>query len=166
MCRFCSHWTSLLVVREYASAMAPFQLNRDELQHDLPWRLMQSSPVTLYCRRDYFEEDESALHEALRLGLGLPHHTGHNFDALNDSLSDIEVPGESGVMVALDHVTDAPRADVLLQVLADASRWWLLFGRIFGVLARTDSPDYDAPLVGAMRPDWNRREGLSANRGT
>jgi hypothetical protein len=66
--------------------MAPFQLNRDELQHDLPWRLMQNSPVTLYCRRDYFEEDESALHEALRLGLGFPHHTGHNFDALNDSL--------------------------------------------------------------------------------
>ena len=60
-------------------------------------------------------------------------------------------------MVALDNVTDAPRADVLLDVLAGASRWWLLFGRIFGVLARTDDPIYAPPRVGGMRPAWNGR---------
>lgn len=165
--------------------VAPFRLNRDELEHGLPWRLMQNGPVTLYWRRVYFEEDigalrergyvvpsfdcrewpdEVALHEAPRVALGMPSYTGHNFDALNDSLSEIEVPEESGVMVALDNVTDAPCADVLLQVLADASRWWLLFGRIFGVLARTDDGDYEPPLVGAMRPGWNAREWLKANR--
>ncbi len=166
--------------------MAPFRLNRDELEHDLPWRLMQNGPVTLYWRREYFEEDigalrkrgfivpsfncrewadEFTLHEALRIGLGMPDYTGHSFDALNDSLSEIEVPEESGVMLALDNVTDAPRADVLLQVLADASRWWLLFGRIFGVLGRTDNPRYEPPEVGAMRPAWNGREWLNTNRG-
>lgn len=46
------------------------------------------------------------------------------------------------MIVALDNMTEAPRADVLFQVLADASRWWLLLGRIFAVLARTDKPDY------------------------
>ena len=166
--------------------VAPFRIDRDELEHDLPWRLMQNSPVTLYWRREYFEADirelrergfvvpsfdcgdwtdEFALHEALRLGLGMPDYTGRNFDALNDSLSEIEVPEESGLMVALDNVTQAPRADVFLDVLANASRWWLLFGRIFGVLARTDDPDYQAPIVGAMRPHWNGRERLDANRG-
>jgi len=34
---------------------------------------------------------------------------------------------------ALDHVTEAPRSDLLLDVLAGASRSWLLFGRISGV---------------------------------
>lgn len=108
--------------------------------------------------------DEFALHEELRVGLGMPDYTGHSFDALNDSLSEIDVPEESGVMVALDNVTDAPRADVLLDVLAGASRWWLLFGRIFGVLARTDDPNYAPPRVGGMRPAWNGREWLDANR--
>jgi RNAse (barnase) inhibitor barstar len=173
-------------VRLRSETVAPFRLNRDEYEHDLPWRLMQNGPVTLYRRREYFEEDigalrergfvvrsfdcrewtdEFALHEALRVGLGMPGYTGHNFDALSDSLSEIEVPEESGMMVALDNVTDAPRADVLLDVLASTSRWWLLFGRIFGVLARTDNPDYGPPIVGAMRPDWNGREWLDANRG-
>ena len=167
--------------------MAPFRLNRDELEHDLPWRLMQNGAVTLYWRQKYFEEDvgalrergfvvpsfdcrgwadEFALHEALRIGLGMPDYTGHNFDALNDSLAEIEVSEETGVFVALDHVTDAPRAEVLLDLLASASRWWLLFGRIFGVLARTDNPDYRPPAGGATRPDWNGREGLRANRGS
>lgn len=171
--------------REYAPKVAPFRLIRDELEHGLPWRLMQNGPVTLYWRREYFEEDidalrelgflvasfdcrdwtdEFALHEALRVGLAMPDYTGHNFDALNDSLSEIEVPDKSGVMVALDNVTDAPGAEVLLQVFADASRWWLLFGRIFGVLARTDNPQYEPPVVGGMRPDWNRREWLKASR--
>jgi hypothetical protein len=109
--------------------MAPFRPNRDEYEHDLPWRLMQNGPVTLYWRREYFAEDigalrergfvvplfdcrawpdEFALHEELRVGLGMPDYTGHSFDALNDSLSEIDVPEESGVMVALDNVTDAP----------------------------------------------------------
>jgi hypothetical protein len=43
--------------------MAPFRPNRDEYEHDLPWRLMQNGPVTLYRRREYFAEDISALRE-------------------------------------------------------------------------------------------------------
>ena len=134
--------------------MAPFRPNRDEYEHDLPWRLMQNGPVTLYWRREYFAEDigaprergfvvplfdcrawpdEFALHEELRVGLGMPDYTGHSFDALNDSLSEIDVPED-------------------------------LFGRIFGVLARTDDPNYAPPRVGGMRPAWNGREWLDANR--
>ena len=66
--------------------------------------------------------------------------------------ADIVVPEATGLMVALDNITHAPRADVLLDVLARASRWRLLFGRIFGVLARADDAEYTPPRIGSMRP--------------
>ncbi len=165
--------------------VAPFRIDHDDIEHELPWRLMQNGPVTLYRRTEYFQADlvelrergfvvryfdcrswatEPDLHDALRVGLGMPDYTGHNFDALADSLSDIDVPEESGLFVSLDHVTEAPRSDLLLHVLARASRRWLLFGRIFGVVARTDDPNYDAPVVGAMRPMWNGREWADSAR--
>jgi RNAse (barnase) inhibitor barstar len=167
--------------------VAPFRLNHDELRHELAWRLMQNSPVTLYRRHEVFGEDlreletigfvvarfdcaewatEDALHAALKRGLRLRDYTGANFDALDDSLADIDVPEHTGLMVALDHVDRSPRSEVLLDVLAGASRWWLLFGRIFGVLARVDDPRYQAPAVGAMRPSWNGREWLDSDRTT
>ena len=146
---------------------------------------MQNGPITLYRRAEHLEADErelrdrgfdvrsfdcrawtseDALHDALRAGLEMPDYTGHNFDALADSLSEIEVSDASGLFLTLDNFTDAPRHEVLLDVLADASRWWLLFGRIFGVLARTDDPQYSPPPVGATRPHWNGREFLDESR--
>jgi hypothetical protein len=101
----------------------------------------------------------------LKAGLRLPAHTGLNFDALADSLTDIDVPRDSGLMVALDNFTEANRGDVLLDVLARGSRWWLLFGRIFGVLVRTDDATYDGPVVGGTPLNWNGREWLNADRG-
>lgn len=159
--------------------MAPFRLRHDELQHELPWRLMQNGPVTKYWRREYFEEDlaeligreywvprfdcskwhsEREMHDALRTGLRLPDHTSHNFDALSYSLTDAPVPDRSGLMLALDNFTDANRSDTLLDVLAGASRWWLLFGRILGALLRTDDATYDGGKVGATPLNWNVRE--------
>lgn len=99
--------------------MAPFRLGHDELQHELPWLLMRNGPVTKYWRRDVFEQDldgmlargyrvrrfdcsrwrsEDDLHSTLKAGLELPAYTGSGFDALADSLTDIEVPEESGVL--------------------------------------------------------------------
>lgn len=34
--------------------MAPFRIDRDELEHELLWRLMQNCPVTLYGRARCF----------------------------------------------------------------------------------------------------------------
>jgi hypothetical protein len=158
--------------------VAPFRLNRDELEHDLPWRLMQNGPVTLYWRREYFDEDIGALRER---GFVVPSFDCRSGPTNSPATRRYEsgsgcptTPGTTSTpsvirsprsrSVALDNVTDAPRADVLLDVLASASRWWLLFGRIFGVLARTDNPDYEPPAVGATRPDRNGREWLAAKR--
>jgi RNAse (barnase) inhibitor barstar len=114
------------------------------------------------CARWRSEED---LHAALKEGLELPAYTGSGFDALADSLTDIEVPEGSGVLVALDNFSDAHGGDVLLEVLASASWWWLLFGRVFCVVLRTDDPQYEGPVVGGAPPRWNGREWLDAHRG-
>lgn len=166
--------------------MAPFRLGHDELQHELPWLLMQNGPVTKYWKRDGFEEDlaemerygfrvarfvvdawrdEDAMYCELRDELGLPEHMGMNFDALADSLQDMDVPQDGGVVIAFDNFTESSRTDTLLKVLAAASRQWLLFGRLLAVVLRTDNPDYRGPeSLGAMPSQWNRREWLDANR--
>lgn len=166
--------------------MAPFRLAHDELRHELPWRLMQNGPVTKYLCRNVFAADldeleqrhylvtrfdcsswdsEGDLHADLKRGLELPEHTGANYDALEDSLADIDVPDSGGLVIALDNFTEANRSDVLLQVLAHASRWWLLFGRILVVALRTDDARYEGPVVGGTRPRWNGSEWLNADRG-
>ena len=166
--------------------VAPFRLGHDELQHELPWLLMQNGPVTKYWRREGFERDvaelqdrgfrverfdagawadEDAMYCEMRDGLGLPSDTGMNFDALADSLEEMDVPVESGVVVALDNFTESRRTDAVLKALGAASRWWLLFGRLFIVVLRTDDPNYGGPdAIGAMPPQWNRREWFNADR--
>lgn len=166
--------------------MAPFRLHHDELRHELPWLLMRNGPVTKYWRREIFEEDvgamqahgyivrrfdcavwssESAMHTALKSGLDLPGYTGGNFDALSDSITEIDVPEHSGVLVALDNFSEAHRGDVLLEVLTSASRWWLLFGRVFCTILRTDNPRYEGRAIGGVSPSWNGREWLNGHRG-
>jgi RNAse (barnase) inhibitor barstar len=165
--------------------MAPFRHGHDELQHGLPWRLMQNGPITKYLRRDFFEEDtedleglgfevrrigrlpwadEGAVHDRLRESLQLPDYTGRNFNALADSLTDIEVPEASGLVAAFDDFEETDGSDLLLQVLAEASRWWLLFGRLVIVLLRIDDPRYEGPVLGRGHPQWNNREWQSASR--
>ncbi len=100
----------------------------------------------------------------LKSGLAMPDYTGLGFDALNDSLSEIHVSDESGVIVALDNFTEEHRGDILLKVLADAPRYWLLFGRLFGVILRTNDARYEGPMVGAMPCMWNGREWLLTSR--
>jgi hypothetical protein len=106
--------------------MVPFRFGHDELQHELPWLLMQNGPVTKYRRSQGFEEDlaemqdrgfvvkrfdvcqwtdEVAMYRELRDGLCLPVHTGMNFDGLADSLDDMEVWPDGGVVIALDNFT-------------------------------------------------------------
>jgi RNAse (barnase) inhibitor barstar len=168
--------------------LAPFRREHDELQHGLVWRLMQNGPVTKYWQREIFDADiaeltalgvrvfrfdcaawidDDAMHDQLRNEFELPAYTGRNFDALADSLSDAPVPSEhGGVVVALDNYMASERNDALLRVLASASRWWLLFGRVFAAILRTDDPAYQGPAnLGATPPLWNGREWLNAKRG-
>jgi RNAse (barnase) inhibitor barstar len=100
--------------------VAPFRLDHG---NELPWLLMQNGPVTMYARRDDLDAavielrtfqfvvcrfdcatwaDDAHMHRELRDGLGLPDYTGANFDALSDSLTDMDVPDIGGVAIVLD----------------------------------------------------------------
>lgn len=107
---------------------------------------------------------EDHLHATVKTGLELPSYTGSGFDALADSLTEIEVPEATGMFVALDNFSEAHRGDVLLDVLASASRWWLLFGRVFCVALRTDDSHYAGPVLTGAPPTWNGREWLDSHR--
>jgi RNAse (barnase) inhibitor barstar len=168
--------------------MAPFRLGHDEYQHELPWRLMQNGPVTMYWRREVLDADvaelgrhgfvacrfncgswesDESMHAELRSGLGLPDYTGANFNALADSLTDMEVPESGGFAIVLDDFNGSlQRDDDLIHVIAEASRWLLLFGRLVVILLRTDDVRYEGPRdLGATRASWNPREYTPADRG-
>lgn len=172
--------------------MAPFRLDHDEYEHELPWRLMQNGPVTKYWRREALDEDVDALegwgftirrldcaswtndnkmHQALREVFELPDYYGANLDALDDCLQDadvVDVPEAGGLAVVLDNFSGSEeRNEQLLRLLADTSRWWLLFGRLVVVLLRTDDARYEGPRdLGVTPARWNDREWLDASRET
>jgi hypothetical protein len=110
-------------------------------------------------------DDVAKMRAALRDELGMPSYTGSNFNAIADSLTDIDVPEQGGLVVALDNFIASDSNEVLLHVLTAAWRRWLLFGRLLVVLLRTDDGQYEGPTnLGAMTASWNGREWLNAKR--
>lgn len=105
----------------------------------------------------------------LREVLEFPDYYGANTAAPDDCLTDADVtdvPEAGGLAIVLDNFSGSEeRNEYLLGVLAGASRWWLLFGRIFVVLLRTDDAHYEGPPdLGATHAQWNGREWLNASR--
>lgn len=166
-----------------------FRLGHDELQHELPWRLMQNGSVTKYLLSEYLEADvaelvrhgfivrrfdcskwpdDKALHRALREGLSVPDYTGANFNALADAMTEADVPEVGGLALVLDGFDGSRQRDeMLLRVLADSARRWLLFGRLQPVLLSVGDPRYEGPSdLAATSPRWNAREWLNRNRGS
>ena len=112
---------------------------------------------------------DGEMHTQLKSGLGFPAYYGANYDALDDSLEDIEVPGHGGLTVVIEHFDrwEGP-ADVLLGAFARAARYWLLLGRKLIVLLRVEHARYEdvgPPHIGATPAQWNPREFLDSSRG-
>jgi len=81
---------------------------------------------------------KKALLEALAAGLRLPRHFGHNWDALADCLMEASwAKGATISIVLLDTAGAEKRfgADwaTLLEVLADAAKWWKPRGKALRV---------------------------------
>jgi RNAse (barnase) inhibitor barstar len=168
--------------------MAPFTLGyHDKGPSTLDWRLLSQSAVSLYMREEFLEEDSREL-----LGLGYAvvgfdcsgwtswdtlynelevafefRKWGRNLNAFRDVLRDIDVPDAGGMVVLLRAIdSQLERVEPIIEVLADTSRYWLLFGRRFLLLAQTGDPQYRAPAdLGAAPAYWNPREWLNSARG-
>jgi RNAse (barnase) inhibitor barstar len=163
--------------------MAIFR-NEPEAFQRLDWALLQNGAITLYLRAEFLAEDaewlkshnyridsfdcsawgsEEDMHEALASSLEFPDYFGRNLDALNDCISDIEIPEESG-RVLIFHRYDMfaakyPRAAwVILDIIENKSRLLLFFGRRLLALVQSDDPKISFESVGARPVMWNRRE--------
>jgi len=165
--------------------MAIFQNNPGEWQR-LDWSILQNGWISLYWRVEIFERDiewfkkehysvvdfdcatwadEREMHKQLKRELNFPDYYGENFDALNDCLSDIDIPG-IGIIFALQHLDNfnIKRPHTLLDVFANNARLQMLFGKRLIVLAQVDNPNYVIDQVGATPVMWNRMEWLNDSR--
>lgn len=159
--------------------------------NQVDWRLLQNGALSLYLRPTILEEDlawlathaytidrfdcrtwttVAVIHSALATALKFPAYYGENLDALNDCLSTLEIPDESGRVLVLEHFDVPARAlsftaHALLDIIAIQARQHLLFGRRLLGLVQTDEPELAFPPVGATPVTWNPREWLAAARG-
>jgi hypothetical protein len=122
---------------------------------------------------------ESAMHDDLAQRLSFPAYYGSNFDAFNDCIkNDLPVPDAGGITLILNRfdlfvagagATQWPSsktgAQILLDILAGASRYYLLTGRRFMTLIQSDDPKLRMEKLGCSHLSWNRREWLNKSRG-
>jgi RNAse (barnase) inhibitor barstar len=170
--------------------MAAFSDDPDDLAR-LDWRILQNGAVCLYFRPRILHEDvgwleshgyevrsfdcspwtsEDDFHTAVSGALGFPDWYGRNLDAFNDALSDIVVPDDGGTApVFRRYDLFAERlpsiAQIVLDIIEDNSRRFLLFGRRFIVLVQSEDPAISFAPVGAPPVMWNPQEWLNKHLG-
>ncbi len=171
--------------------MAVFRDDDPSAWQRLDLRLLQNGPIAMYWKPAILVEDlgwfaanhyaidrldcstwadRELAHTALATAFKFPDYYGRNLDALNDCMSDLEVPEEGGRVIALEHF-DVPAkalgdfAYVLLDIIASIAHGKLLFGRRLIALVQSDDPALGFPPVGAHAVGWNPREWLNKARG-
>jgi RNAse (barnase) inhibitor barstar len=179
--------------------MTSFCRNPSEWQR-LDWRLIQSGSIALYFHPPVLERDlgelkahgyaiyefrcdswasEEMMHRDMKQVLKFPDYYGHNLHALQDCLSDLEIPDHSGVALVL-HRFDAfakaagatvyPHAEravaeFVLDVLATAARYLMLTGSRFIAMVQSNDPQIGFERLGCVSATWNPKEWLNKNRG-
>ncbi len=160
--------------------MAIFIDDSHILNDRLDWAILQNGWSSLYCKVDILEKDlhwfrrsnfkiieincsdwtnSNCIHRSLSKELSFPDYYGNNMDALNDCLSDVEIPGE-GLIVVLKHFDIVPEeiGQNIVDVFANNSRRHILFGRKLILLIQVSSRAFEMPNVGATPILWNGAE--------
>lgn len=157
----------------------------------LDWELLQNGPVSLYFQRTVLEEDlqwlrtnayvidgfdcshwqtEEHMHSDLAATLVFPDYYGKNLDALNDCLSDMEIPETGGRVLVFQNFDRFGQkfekvAGTVLDIIAEKSRHFLLFGERLICLVQSNDPRISFERLGGTPANWNRKEWLNKNRG-
>lgn len=149
---------------------------REFLDEDILWFRQHNYQIFSFnCDRWASSEE---MHADFQRTLNFPGYYGRNLDALNDCLGDLAVPDAGGTALALSRfdayakgpgaaplASGRPEAEIVLDLLARASRFFLLTGRRLLTLVQTDDPRVWFESLGCVHADWNRREWLNKNRG-
>jgi Barstar (barnase inhibitor) len=152
-------------------------LRREYLDADIDWLRSQHYQVFPFdCTKWRSSE---VMHADFARTLSFPSYYGKNLDALHDCLEeDLFVPDVGGVALILDRFdvyakaqgttlipSGRAEAEVLLDILARATRYFLLTGRRLLTLVQSDDPEIRFDKLACVFADWNRREWLYKNRG-
>jgi RNAse (barnase) inhibitor barstar len=154
------------------------------------YRLMLNGSITLFRKQavldeavEWFREHQylvhtldaapwqtdADFHTAVAQGLKFPDYYGRNLAALNDCLSDLDVPANSGVVVVLLHYDvfarhDFELAHLVLDVFARNTWYFLIEGRKLFIFVQSEEPFIQLGPLGCRHADWNPKEWFDKDR--
>jgi RNAse (barnase) inhibitor barstar len=160
--------------------MAIFIEDSHFLNGRLDWAILQNGWSCLYCSEDILEKDldwfgksdfkvieidcsdwtnSNSIHRSLSKRLSFPDYYGNNLDALNDCLSEVDIPGE-GLIVVFKHFDVVQKAigQSIADIFANNSRRHILFGRKLILLLQVSDRTFKMSNVGGSPILWNGTE--------
>lgn len=159
----------------------PEQVNR------LDWQILQNGAISLYIDHltleeacQWFHKQQYALyrfdcrewkteqdfHLAISQVLDFPDYYGHNLDAFNDCLLNLDIPPQSGCVLVFFRIDlfaqRFPRfTHQVLDIIEAASRSFLLTGQKLIALVQSDDPAFSFEPVGVRPVTLNPKEYLN-----
>lgn len=145
------------------------------LAQDLNWLESKGYRIVSFEAGKWSSEDQ--MHHELKSDLSFPDYYGENLDAMNECIcDDLVVPDEGGLVLVLRRYDrfaknkvrpNRPRsvAEIVLEILARAVRYHMLFGRRLLILVQSDDPRIRFENLAPVFASWNPREWLDKKRG-
>lgn len=153
------HWHVWQMYRDGPVAL----VHRESLLDQIIVELKDAGYIVHICNTE--SSDEISFEKTLRSVLGFPaNQLGQtNLNAFNDSLSDLEFPNCTGIVVVVKHVQKLHENDpiylhMIMDIFAEQSRYHLCFGHRLMLVLQSDDRDIRLQPVGGRRPVWNSRE--------
>ena len=115
-------------------------------------------------------ETEESMHADFATTFSFPEYYGRNLDALNDCMSDLEIPIEGGrAVVFRGYDVFSSRftktAQIVLDIFDETSRQRMMFGERLIGLVQSDDPTIQFDHTGRYSARWNGNEWLNSSRG-
>lgn len=144
----------------------PFVLyfDRSKLDEACAWFLRHSYQIVAFNSAKW--QSDGDFHDDISKSLKFPDYYGRNLDALDECMcSDLDIPQESGLLLVFHHFDVFKKRfpkipHVLLDILAESSRQYLLYGQRLIIFIHSDDQNIVFEPVGAcpvMRAHWQAK---------